>query len=125
VPLTVTRGKVHDYLGMTLDFSLEGKVMVKMDEYVQEILEVAQSDMSGESATPAADHLFTVNKDAGEEHLLGKEDWEYFHTMTAKLLFLSKRARPDIQTPVAFLTTRMKRPDQDDYKKLARVVKYL
>jgi hypothetical protein len=27
--------------------------------------------MSGESATPAADHLFTVNKDAGEEHLLG------------------------------------------------------
>jgi hypothetical protein len=111
---------------MTLDFSLEGKVMVKMDEYVQEILEVSDMSVSGESATPAAgDHLFTVNKDAGEEHLLGKEDWEYFHTMTAKLLFLSKRARPDIQTPVAFLTTRMKRPDQDDYKKLARVVKYL
>ena len=48
-----------------------------------------------------------------------------FHHNTAKLLFLSKRARPDIQTAVAFLTTRVKLPDRDDYKKLARVMKYL
>jgi hypothetical protein len=27
-PLVVTRGKVHDYLGMTLDFSVKGKVKV-------------------------------------------------------------------------------------------------
>jgi hypothetical protein len=40
-------------------------------------------------------------------------------------LFLCKRARPDIQTAVAFLTTRVKRPDTDDYKKLTRVIKYL
>ena len=36
-----------------------------------------------------------------------------------------KRARPDIQTAVAFLTTRVMAPDEDDYKKLARVMKYL
>jgi hypothetical protein len=41
------------------------------------------------------------------------------------LLFLSKRARPDIQTAVAFLTTRVKSPDEDDYKKLARTMNYL
>jgi hypothetical protein len=45
--------------------------------------------------------------------------------MTAQLLFLSKRARPDIQTAVAFLCTRVKSPDEDDWKKLARVIKYL
>ncbi len=28
-PLTVTRGKVHDYLGMTLDYLEKGKVMIK------------------------------------------------------------------------------------------------
>ena len=48
-----------------------------------------------------------------------------FHTNTAKLLFLSKRARPDIQPAVAYLTTRVISPDEDDYKKLSRVMKYL
>ena len=33
VPLTVTRGKIHDYLGMILDFSEEGKVKVDMRKY--------------------------------------------------------------------------------------------
>ena len=45
--------------------------------------------------------------------------------MTAKALFLAKRARPDIQTAVSFLCTRVKRPDEDDYKKLGRLMKYL
>eukprot|EP00957_Ditylum_brightwellii_P196841 14997558-Ditylum_brightwellii.AAC.1 len=49
----------------------------------------------------------------------------WFHTNTAKLLFLCKRARQDIQTAVAFLTTRVKQPDEDDWKKLKRVVLYL
>jgi hypothetical protein len=33
--------------------------------------------------------------------------------------------RPDIQTAVSFLTSRLKSPDEDDYKKLTRVIKYL
>jgi hypothetical protein len=45
--------------------------------------------------------------------------------MVAKLLFLCKRGRPDIQTPIALLCTRVKDPDVDDYKKLRRVVCYL
>jgi hypothetical protein len=57
--------------------------------------------------------------------LLDEDNSELFHHFTAKLLFLSKRARPDIQTTVAFLTTRVKAPDEDDYKKLRRVMKYL
>jgi hypothetical protein len=35
------------------------------------------------------------------------------------------RARPNIQTAVAFLTTRVKSPDKDDWGKLKRVLKYL
>ena len=45
--------------------------------------------------------------------------------MVAKLLFLSKRARPDLQTAIAFLCTRVKEADIDDYKKLSRVIKYI
>ncbi len=45
--------------------------------------------------------------------------------MTAKLLFLAKQGRRDIQVVIAFLTTRFKSPEKDDYKKLARVIRYL
>jgi hypothetical protein len=48
-----------------------------------------------------------------------------YHHNTAKLLFLCKRARPDIQTAVAFLSTRVQAPDTDDYKKLQRTMQYL
>jgi len=121
-PLVVTRGKVHDYLGMTLDYSVDGQCKVIMKDYVEATLEALPNDMDGEAATPAARHLFEVNEDCDK---LDEQTSEMFHHNTAKLLFLSKRARPDIQTAVAFLTTRVKSPDRDDYKKLARVMKYL
>ena len=35
------------------------------------------------------------------------------------------RARPDIQTPIAFLTKRVRAPDEDDWGKLKRVLQYL
>ena len=41
-----------------------------------------------------------------------------FHAYTAKGLFYCKHGRLDMQTPVAFLTTHVKAPDQDDSKKL-------
>ena len=48
-----------------------------------------------------------------------------FHTNTVKLLFLSKRARPDVQTAVAYLTMRVRAPVEDHHKKLSHVMKYL
>ncbi len=34
-PMTVTRGKIHAYLGMTLDFTEPGKVVFQMDDYIE------------------------------------------------------------------------------------------
>ncbi len=48
-----------------------------------------------------------------------------FHHIVAQLLFMATRARRDIQTAVAFLTTRVKNPDKDNWGKLKRVLKYL
>jgi hypothetical protein len=42
-----------------------------------------------------------------------------------KLLFTANRARHDIQMAVSFLTTRVKAPDEDDWGKLVRVLKYI
>ena len=79
-------------------------------------------DMEGTATTPAAEHLFKINE---TPTYLDNEDAMFFHHNVAKLPFLCKQARPDIQTAVAFLSTRVKHPDCDDYKKLAQTVKYL
>ena len=41
-PLTKTRGKIHDYLIMVLDYSIPGMVKIVMKEYVREIISEAQ-----------------------------------------------------------------------------------
>jgi hypothetical protein len=121
-PLVVTRGKKHDYLGMTLDFSVDGKVGIDMTQYLDKMLIDLPTDMEGEQVTPAGNHLFEVSDDPV---FLDENQAQVFHFYVAKLLFLCKRARPDIQTPIAFLTTRVQKSDQDDWKKLGRVMKYL
>lgn len=121
-PLTVNRGYVHAYLGMELDFKKPGKVMVKMLEYVRDLLLEAPGDFSGEAATPAAAHLFEVDLEATK---LCPEKATTFHHLVAKALFLCKRARPDTQMTVGFLCSRVKEPDVDDWKKLKRFFQYL
>ena len=122
-PLTVHRGVVHEYLGMKIDFSRKGKVMIDMKEYVNNILCDAPHDMSGTAKTPASNFLFQINNKNPVP--LERDVAEMFHSTVAKLLFLCKRARPDIQTAISFLCTRVKEPDVDDYKKLGRVIRYL
>jgi hypothetical protein len=56
---------------------------------------------------------------------LNEKESDFFHRTTARLLFAAKRARPDLQVAVAYLCTRVKCPSQSDYRKLARVIKYL
>ena len=99
-PLVTNRGPVHDYLGMTLDFSLKGKVQVTMINYIHDMLAKLPADMDGVASTPAADHLFQVNP---KLVLLDEETTKLFHHHITKLLFLYKHAWLDIQTPVAFL----------------------
>lgn len=121
-PLTVRRGREHDYLGMVLDYSECNKVKIRMEGYIENMLNDMPDDMEGEAVTPAANHLFEVNQNGTK---LDETASEFFHHVVAQLLFLCKRGRPDLQTAVAFLTTRVKEPDTDDYKKLMRVMKYL
>jgi hypothetical protein len=53
------------------------------------------------------------------------EEERAFHHRVAKLLFMTTRVRRDMQTAVAFLTSRVKCPDKDDWGKLKQVLKYL
>ena len=73
-------------------------------------------DDQGRAITPAANHLFEVNKTTRK---LNEKDAQAFHTIVEKLLFLCKRARPNILTGVALLTTQVREPDGDDDEKLS------
>jgi Reverse transcriptase (RNA-dependent DNA polymerase) len=61
-PLNKSCGEVHDYLDMTLNFSKPGEVTVTMINYIKGILHDAPTEMHGNAATPAANHLFQVNQ---------------------------------------------------------------
>ena len=122
-PLTVTRGPVHEYLGMTIDFSRPGMVQFHMKAFIDDLIaETPSKLLKGMAASPGGQHLFTVNEDCPK---LSEKQAELFHHLTAKLLYLCKRTRPDIQTAIAFLTTHVSSPDCDDYKKLGRCLKYV
>ena len=58
--MTITRGKVHKYLGMTIDYSSPGKVIFSMIDYIGKMIDDILEDMKGESALPAAHHLFDI-----------------------------------------------------------------
>ena len=119
--LSIQRGRVIDYLGMTFDFQEPGKVRVTMKQYVNELLDFCEP-LDGEADTPARPNLFKV--DTHSDNLTGV-DKEYFHSATAKLLYLGKRVRPDILTAVSFLVKRVQKPTVQDKQKLRRVVQYI
>ena len=119
----MTTGKVHDYLGMTIDYSIDGKVIFRMKDYIENVItETPEELLKGGAITPAANHLFEVDQNGTK---LDEKHTETFHHLVAKLLYLSKRARPDIQLSIAFLSTRVQSPDEDDWKKLGRCIRYL
>ena len=120
-----SRGKKHDYLAMMLDYSIPGVVKIDMSEYIKKIIRDFKylSEIGVTVAkTPAAEYLFKVNEACKK---LEKEKKEEFHTTVAKMLFLCCRSRPDIKCAVSFLCTRVKNPDEDDWKKMICVLRYL
>ena len=120
--IKVNEGPRYDFVGMTLDYSQQGRLIVDMQDYVSNMLQAFNYELVKTAKSPAAEHLFKVNNKCEKLNLKMKED---FHTNVAKGLFLCKRARPDIQTAIAFLATRVQEPDTDDWKKLLCLMCYL
>ena len=73
----VHRGKVHDYLGMTFDYSKKGKVIIDMIPYVEDMLDEFPKNFQANevAATAAADSLFAK----GHGKKLSPERSDLFH----------------------------------------------
>jgi hypothetical protein len=64
--MTVSRGRVHKYLGMTLDYTVCRQVNISMFDYVNKIInpfDKAEPKGGGTKSSAAPDNLFKVNKD--------------------------------------------------------------
>jgi hypothetical protein len=72
--------------------------------------------------SPWTEQLFKVNE---KSEKLSVPMSELFHTVVAQGLFLCKRGRPDIAPAIAYLTTRVKGPNEDDWSKLAKMMNFL
>lgn len=120
--VTAHCGKVHEYLCMTLDFTQAGKVIIDMSDYIVRMIDEAPECFGGVATTPAANHLFNTNP---ESDTLDETRAMRFHHIVAKALFVCKRARPDIQLTVGYLSTRVRAPSEDDWRKLRRLIQYL
>ena len=72
--------------------------------------------------TPWSDKLFKVNESVKK---LDETRKATFHTFVMKAMFLCKRARPDIEPAISFLSTRTRKPDESDWLKLLRMLGFL
>jgi hypothetical protein len=86
---------------MTTDFSEDSKFIVDMEEYLDELLTRLPEDMSGVATTPAVDHMFKTRNSAPKRN---KERAELCHRVTAKILFMAHRIRPELRMSISFLT---------------------
>ena len=120
----MTQGPLHNYLGMTLDYSVPGQVSINMSHYVKKMVkEFPQENLKGASvASLWNENLFKVQHDSVP---LEKEQAKLFHTMTAQGLFLCKHGHPDIMPAIAYLTTQVQKPNHADWTKLCQLMQFL
>ena len=116
-------GSKLEYLGMSIDMTEEGSAIITMSGMEDRIVEDSALDNSGKATTsPASNNLFEIDE---QSIPLEEKERKKFHAMVARLLYLSKRVRPECLLAVAFLTTRVLKATQEDAGKLQRVLKYL
>ncbi len=123
--ITVNEGLKQAYLGMNFEaVCTETRcVRVTMEKYVEDVVSAIDETSKGIAKTPATTELFKVGEDDSGSVSVGEA--KKFHSMVAKLLYLAKRARPDILTTVSYLATRVKYPNSSDIEKLHRLLKYI
>ena len=130
VQLKIHEGKVHNYLGMVMDFTESGYVHVNQTGMIQEIvnchgvqeIETAVGATTKDPTTPSHEKLFQHSEQSA---LLPTDLAKELHSITAKILFISNRGRPDVITFVSYMTKRVLSPTIEDGRKLLRAVAYL
>lgn len=118
--LTIRRGRVHEYLGMFLDFSQPNVVHVTIEKMIRQL--ISEWKVSKNRNSPAKPELFSVDDDSSE---LNEDLAKKLHRGIAQLLYLSTHVRPDVLCATIFLTSRVQRLTQQDLSKFMDILSYL
>jgi hypothetical protein len=110
--LSIERGNKLNFLGMEIDFFEKGKLKLGTVDYLKNMIEEFEEIISkyGESLDrqyphPAAKWLFTIKPDSKP---LEESKGDVYCSFVAKLLWVEKQSRPDIEPTVSFLSTQVK-----------------
>ena len=106
---------------MNLDYSEKNKLKIDMQYYIKNMIEEFPNEIKTQKV-PWNDKLFKVNESVKK---LDETRKATFHTFVMKAMFLCKRARPDVEPAVSFLSTRTRKPDESDWLKLLRMLGFL
>ena len=99
----MNRGLKHGYLGITINYTIAGKIVFTMFDYLENVIvECAEGLKNSCSYYLGNNQLFKVIKDSPR---LLIEDTELFYRHIIRLLSTSKRVRPNIQVYVVFVCT--------------------
>jgi len=84
-PLSITREKVHEYLGMMIDFrQIPGSCIITQYDFIKKLYTKLPEGLRGAyRGIPTAEYLFKIDSNAKK---LSKQDKEHYHEVTAKCL---------------------------------------
>ena len=108
-----------------IGYSIKGQVQVYMTQYIQYMIDTIPEPITTTVSTPTRDYLFQIHDSNDGTVILPEEQESCYSQHYFSTFGYLARAWQDIQTPVAFLTIRVKCPDEDGWGKLKRVLKYL
>ena len=102
--MAVEHDLLQTFVGLNIIFLNNGEVKFSMKDHVLDAIDDFPEEVSKLRTTPAGDSIFQVTSTSP---LLDTGKGKFFHSIFAKLLFISRRARPDIQVTIGFLGTRV------------------
>ena len=108
----VHEGKAHAYLGININYTRNNCVKFTMYDFIEDLLGEAMEDMHRTAVTLVSDNIFEIDNKSDP---LSPNLADYFHQMTVRLLFVSKRVRLDIQLVIMFLCTRVRGPNKSEH----------
>ena len=95
-----------------------------MEECLRGVLNDFPAEITETPETPTVANLINA-RDNNNQEILGETPAQAFHHEVAKLPFTGIRCRKDAQTEISVLMMRVRNPDEDDWKKLRRLLGYL
>ena len=105
-----------------MKFKDDGKVHIGTVGHLKEAIAQFGEDVSEPVKNMATKKLFVVDENSKP---LSTDKADVFHSVTAKLLWVEKRSRPDIELVISFLCTQISCCTEEDWGKLKRLLRFL